>query len=50
MRVALITETFLPDVNGVTTTLCRMLEHLQHTGDQALVFAPHDAPTQRVAE
>lgn len=44
MRIALITETFLPDVNGVTTTLCRLLEHLQATGHAALLFAPHDAP------
>jgi phosphatidylinositol alpha 1,6-mannosyltransferase len=44
MRVALITETFLPDVNGVATTLCRLLEHLQRSGDEALVFAPMDAP------
>jgi phosphatidylinositol alpha 1,6-mannosyltransferase len=45
MRVALITETFLPDVNGVATTLCRLLEHLQRSGDQALVFAPLGGPT-----
>src|SRR5690242_19156779 len=44
MRVALITETFLPDVNGVTTTLCRLLEHFQRTGDEALLFAPVGAP------
>jgi phosphatidylinositol alpha 1,6-mannosyltransferase len=44
MRIALITETFLPDVNGVTTTLCRLLEHLQSHGHEALLFAPHDAP------
>jgi glycosyltransferase involved in cell wall biosynthesis len=45
MRVGLITETFLPDVNGVVTTLCRLLEHLQAGGHQALVFAPQGAPT-----
>jgi phosphatidylinositol alpha 1,6-mannosyltransferase len=44
MRIAMITETFLPDVNGVTTTLCRMLEHLQAAGHEALLVAPHDAP------
>lgn len=46
MRVALICETFLPDVNGVTTTLCRLLEHLQRGGHEALLFAPHGAPEQ----
>ncbi len=44
MRIALITETFLPNVNGVVTTLCRMLEHLQRQGHEALLFAPEGAP------
>lgn len=44
MRIALISETFLPDVNGVTTTLCRLLEHLQSEGHQVLLFAPQGAP------
>jgi phosphatidylinositol alpha 1,6-mannosyltransferase len=46
MRVALVCETFLPDVNGVTTTLCRLLEHLQGAGHEALLFAPQGAPQQ----
>jgi phosphatidylinositol alpha 1,6-mannosyltransferase len=45
MRIALITETFLPDVNGVVTTLCQLLEYLQRHGHEALLFAPYDAPT-----
>lgn len=44
MRIALITETFLPDVNGVVTTLCRLLEHMQARGHEALVLAPSGAP------
>jgi glycosyltransferase involved in cell wall biosynthesis len=44
MRVALITETFLPGVNGVTTTLCRLLDYLQAEGHESLVFAPLGAP------
>lgn len=44
MRVALISETFLPDINGVTTTLCRLLEHLQVEGHETLLFAPQGAP------
>ncbi|GAB4445338.1 MAG: glycosyltransferase family 1 protein [Chloroflexi bacterium OHK40] len=46
MRVALVCETFLPDVNGVTTTLCRLLEHLQRAGHEALLFAPQGAPAE----
>ncbi len=44
MRIALISETFLPDINGVTTTLCRLLEYLQFEGHQTLLLAPHGAP------
>jgi glycosyltransferase involved in cell wall biosynthesis len=45
MRIALITETFLPNVNGVVTTLCRLLEHLRARGHEALLFAPDGSPT-----
>ncbi len=45
MRIALITESFLPNVNGVTTTMCRLLDYLHMQGHQALVFAPAGAPT-----
>ena len=44
MRVAIICETFLPAVNGVTTTLCHLLEHLQDNGHEALLFAPQGTP------
>lgn len=44
MRIAIIAETFLPDVNGVVTTLCRQLEYLQAHGHKAILFAPPGAP------
>lgn len=40
MRVAIITENFLPKLDGVTRTLARLLEHLEANGDQALLLGP----------
>jgi glycosyltransferase involved in cell wall biosynthesis len=44
MRIALICETFLPHVNGVAMTICRILEHLQAEGHEALLLAPQGSP------
>jgi glycosyltransferase involved in cell wall biosynthesis len=40
MRIAIITENFLPKLDGVTRTLSRLLEHLQHNGHSALLLGP----------
>lgn len=42
--MALVTESFLPTLNGVTTSVCRVAHGLRALGHEALILAPGPAP------
>ncbi|MEK3714102.1 glycosyltransferase family 4 protein [Paenibacillus sp. FSL R7-0333] len=44
MRLALFTDTFLPQTNGVARTLGRLTSHLHRRGIEHLLFTPKSAP------
>ena len=55
MRVALVAESFLPHMNGVTHSVLQMIRHLERRGHETLVVAPdaggaaQPAPSGRTA-
>ncbi|MBO0820533.1 MAG: glycosyltransferase family 1 protein [Nocardiopsaceae bacterium] len=50
MRIAIITESFPPDVNGVANCVVRVAENLARKGHHPLVVAPESARATLVAD
>lgn len=46
MKVCLITETFLPQVNGIVRTLEKIVKHLEANGHETLIIALGDGEDQ----
>jgi len=46
MRIALFTETFLPKIDGIVTTLSETVRQLRSLGHEVLVFAPDGGITE----
>lgn len=40
LRIAILTETFLPKIDGIVTRLCHTIRHLKKLGHAVLVIAP----------
>jgi glycosyltransferase involved in cell wall biosynthesis len=46
MRIALMTESFLPKIDGIVTMLTKTVECLRQSGDEVLIFAPSGGPDE----
>jgi glycosyltransferase involved in cell wall biosynthesis len=46
MRIAIVTETFLPKIDGIVTMVTKTVEALKAGGDEVLIFAPSGGPAE----
>ena len=48
-RVAIVSESFLPTLNGVTTSVVKLMEHLADAGHEAMLVVPAAGSPRRYA-
>src|ERR1700727_405802 len=46
MKIAIVTETFLPKIDGIVTMVTKTVESLQAGGDEVVIFAPSGGPAE----
>ena len=46
MRIAVVTETFLPKIDGIVTMVTKTVETLRAAGDEVMIFAPSGGPEE----
>jgi glycosyltransferase involved in cell wall biosynthesis len=44
LKVAIVTESFLPKIDGIVTMLANTVECLRQNGDEVMIFAPSGGP------
>jgi glycosyltransferase involved in cell wall biosynthesis len=46
LKIAIMTESFLPKIDGIVTMLTKTVECLRQNGDEVLIFAPSGGPAE----
>jgi len=46
LKIAIVTESFLPKIDGIVTMLTNTVECLRRNGDEVMIFAPSGGPSE----
>jgi glycosyltransferase involved in cell wall biosynthesis len=46
LKIAIVTESFLPKIDGIVTMLTNTVDCLRRNGDEVLIFAPSSGPSE----